>query len=205
MKIVGSLILAMLLYILPMHLSAAECLDDEVEDTTIGGIVGAGVGVVSVAAISGATIALTATTGGALAVSLAVDCSAALCLPIATSAVLIGALAGWLFFADSDCAGAISVSEKSKEFYMSWNKDSVEEAREDNVEYCVEESGEDCELVNIFRHCAAVATGRDGHDVVFGIGTSRNIAGAEEKALIGCSKSGGSNCSIALTGECNDG
>lgn len=110
----------------------------------------------------------------------------------------------WLFLTGGECAGAISVDEDDR-FHMSWDRDSDEEARKDNLEYCRQKSGDSCTLLAVFRHCAAVAVDRNAG--VFGVGTARTASGADRNALQECVKHGGErkNCDLALSAKCNSG
>ena len=184
-----------------------ECIDKEyATGMAIGGIFGTGAGVVaaSAAGLGVATITATTTATGAVAAAIAVDCATTLCLGTVIGGTLLGIGTAylWLFSDDPEnCAGSIYLSPKKGRFTMSWDRDSIDEALKDGEEYCKKAYGGTCEPVLVFRECAALAT--DDKYRIWGAGTDGTAKEAERRALNKCKASGGKNCKLTLSGECN--
>ena len=143
-----------------------------------------------------------AITGGALGVHAGTAAAAGAMAFLNPLGLLGGA---WLFLVGGECAGAISVDGDDR-FHMIWNRDSGEEARKDNLEYCQRKSGGSCKFLAVFRHCAAVAVDRDaGAADFFGVGRARTASDANRNALKECANSGGPKCVLALPAKCNSG
>ena len=167
-----------LLIVAKGYAHAGDCQDDDVRNAIVGGTIGVATGVVTLAAIQGATIGLAAGAGGTVLATLTTDCAFALCIPVVTTLAAVGSVVWWLLNADYDCAGAIAISEKSHGFYRVWNRNSTRRAYNYSKEFCEEYSGESCKVLGLFRHCAAVA--RDSTKDVFGIGAGRTSYEADK-------------------------
>ena len=186
---------------------ADDCLDDETEGAVGGGVIGAAGGGLVAAAVSGATLAVTAgataAAGATVAITMTADCGLTLCIPILTGLTGLGMAIGYLFWADSDCAGAIAFGNRDMLFYRVRDRDSNEEAVADAKGYCESSTDQACTVVAPFRHCAAIAQDLNGR--VFGFGTARISDRANNRALEGCRDNGGSSCRITLSARCNSG
>ena len=193
-----------LLIVATGYAHAGDCFDNDVRNAIVGGWVGAAAKGGSLIRIQGGPTDMAAGARETFMTTLTTDCTVGFCIPPHPRTGLEPVIFSWWLFAfDFDCAGAISISERSHQFYTSWNRESNSEAYEDGKDYCEDDSGESCKVLAVFRHCGAAAM--DYTKDVFGIGTARTAYEAEQGALKGCRAQGGTSCRLNLSAKCNAG
>ena len=100
--------------------------------------------------------------------------------------------------------GALALNTKTRHLAGALNKDTLEEAKREAINFCKQGSGDkNCKVVQWSQNgCVAAAEGKLGNKFHLVAGAGK-VGEAEREALTGCRNNGAKNCKIIMPEGCS--